>query len=88
MLSLQEDILLRLGLLCVTLFNLDTLCLTYSDSERVPKDSHKLMEQWSKKGRKVMQYAPFEKAMTPQLKWTNLELASRRLCFAKDQRET
>jgi hypothetical protein len=24
-------ILLQLGLLCVTLFNLDTLCLTYSD---------------------------------------------------------
>jgi hypothetical protein len=47
-----------------------------------------LMEQWSKKGRKVMLYAPFEKAMTPQLKWKNLELASRRLCFAKDERGT
>jgi len=87
MLFRQEDILLRLGLLCVTLFNLDTLCLTYSDPERVPKDSHMLMDHWSKEGRKVMQYAPFEKAMTPQLKCKNLELASRRLCFAKDQRE-
>jgi hypothetical protein len=28
---LTVDILLQLGLLCVTLFNLDTLCLTYSD---------------------------------------------------------
>jgi len=88
MLFLRGDIMLRLGLLCVTLFNLDTLCLTYSDPERAPKDSHMLMEQWSKKGRKVMLFAPFEKAMTPQLKWKHLELASRRLCFVKDERET
>lgn len=26
-----------------------------------------------------MHYAPFEKAIAPQLKWKNLELASRRL---------
>jgi len=88
MLFHREDILLRLGLLCVTLFNLDTLCLTYSDPERVPIDSHaKWMEQWSKKGWKVMLTTPFEKAMTLQLKWKNLELASRRLCFVKDERE-
>lgn len=79
--------MLRLGLLCVTLFNLDTLCLTYSDPDRVLKDSHMLMEQWSKEGQKVMQHAPFEKAMRTQLKWKNLELASRRLCFAKNERE-
>jgi len=34
--SLPVDILLQPGLLCVTLFNLDTLCLTYSDPGRVP----------------------------------------------------
>jgi len=45
------------------------------------------MEQWSKEGQKVMQHAPFEKAMRTQLKWKNLELASRRLCFAKNERE-
>jgi len=87
MLFRQEDILLRLGLLCVTLFNLDTLCLTYSDPERVLIDSHMLKEQWSKERKQVMRYAPCEKAMAPQLKWKNLELASRRLCFAKNERE-
>lgn len=40
--QLAEDILLQLGLLCVTLFNMDTLCLTYSDHDRVPEDSHTL----------------------------------------------
>jgi len=42
MLFRREVILLWLGLLCVTLFNLDTLCLTYSDPDRVPIDSHML----------------------------------------------
>lgn len=54
------DILLRLGLLCVTLFNLDTLCLTYSDPERVPKDSHML------NGQNI--------GLTKEQKWSNVLL--------------
>jgi len=45
------------------------------------------MEERANEGTKVMLHAPFEKAMMTQPKWKNLELASRKFCDAKNERE-